>query len=130
MKWNLSRVLFWWSILASCFLLLTVINRMWPFANPDQPLHRLNIGLAVNVKEFLFAVFAYLLIRMRHIKACIVVVALWVIVKIFYGIAVLVFEPLSGFTVGIFVGQLFMSAILIYFVVLESKTSQAIQSAP
>jgi len=88
MKWNLNKVLFWWSILASCFLLLTVSNYLFNFANPVQPQHRLNIGLALEIKEFIFSLSAYMLIRFGYIKTCITIVMLWVSVKLIYGAAV------------------------------------------
>lgn len=128
MKWNLKRVLFWWSIMAGIFLGLTFINHLWPI-NPDQPQHRLNIGLALDIKEFLFAVSAYALVYANRIKPCIAVVLIWIAVKLIYGASVLLFEPFSGFTIVIFVGQLLMAGILAYFISSEIKTIQVASTA-
>ncbi len=107
---------------------LTFINHLWPI-NTDQPQYRLNIGLALNIKELVFSVLAYALIHADRIKACIVVVLIWVAVRLVYGVTLLLFEPFSGFTIGIFIGQLLLAGILTYFVLLEQKALQIASNA-
>ena len=128
MEWNLQRVLFWWSIMAAIFIGLTFINHLWPI-NPGQPQQRLNIGLALDIKELVFAAIAYSLINANRVKGGIAVVIIWIAVKLIYGASVLVLEPFSGFTIGIFVGQLLMSGVLFYFVLQEVNAMRVTRNA-
>jgi len=125
MKWNLKKVLFWWCILASSFLLLTVCNYLWPFAGPEQPFERNYIGLAVVIKELLFSFAAYYFIRIGKIRPCIIIIVIWILVKLIYGGTVLFVEVNTISKAGIFVGQIFQSCVLGYFAVVESKYYQA-----
>jgi hypothetical protein len=118
---NLERVLFWLSVLASIFLALTLINYLWPFANPNQPAARLRVGLIYDVSAFSFAVVAYSLFRARWLKTCLTVVTTWAFANASYGVGVVVFEPLSVWTISICLGELLISGVLIYFAVLEAR---------
>ncbi len=119
--WYLERVLFWLTILGSIFLALTLINYIWPFTSPDQPDARLRIGLIYDVSAFSFAFVAYSLFRAKWLRSCLVVVAIWALANASYGVGVLVFEPLSAWSIGLFLGELFVSSVLIYFAALEFR---------
>jgi VanZ family protein len=97
MPWNLQRVLFWLSVLAGIFLVLSLLNHVWP-VNPNQPLQRVFIGNAVFVCKFGLAIVPYSLIRSGRIKAALAVAAIWIIFALLYGVGVLVLEQPSGFT--------------------------------
>jgi hypothetical protein len=75
--------------------------------------------LALNIKELVFAATGYALINVNRIKGGIAVVLIWIAVKLIHGTSVLVFEPISIFTIGIFGGELLMSGVLFYFVLQE-----------
>ena len=123
MRWNLERVLFWMSVVAALFLILTLLNFLWPFANPSQPTQRLYIGLTADVCRFLFAIVAYWLVHNKKQRAALAVVAIWVLSALLYGVAVVVFEPFSGFTIGILLGQLLFCVFLAYYSVPEAKSA-------
>jgi hypothetical protein len=74
-----------------------------------------------DLSAFSFAIVAYSLLRARWLKSCLAVVAIWALANASYGVGVLLFEPLSAWTVGICLGQLSISAILLYFAVLEFR---------
>jgi hypothetical protein len=67
---NLEQVLLWFLALASILLALTLINYVWPFANPNQPAARLRIGLMYDLSAFSFAIVAYSLLRAGWLKSC------------------------------------------------------------
>ena len=123
MNWNLERVLFWLSAIAAVFLALTLLNYVAPFANQNQPIHRVQVGLAVDVSGFLFSVVAYVLIRGKQTKSGLAVVSIWIVASFCYGIAILVFEPLSGFTITIALGQLIICCFLAHYSLLEAKST-------
>jgi len=118
---NLEQVLLWFVVLTSFFLALTLINYVWPFANPNQPAYRLRVGLMYDVSAFSFAAVAYFTYRARWLRTCLAVVAIWALANASYGVGVLFFEPVSAWAVGICLGQLLVSAVLIYFAVLEFR---------
>ena len=129
MRWNLERVLFWWSLLAALFLALTLVNFLWPFANSPQPANRLYIGLMVGVCNLSFSVIGYFLVRAKHLKVSLAVVAGWVLAKLLYGATVIMIEPFSGWTVGILLGELFQCALLIYFSLSEARSNGIFRGA-
>jgi hypothetical protein len=127
MRWNLERVLFWLSVIAGLFLALTLLNYFLRFANRDQSEERLHIGLIVFVTRFFFAIGAYSLLRGRRRVAALAVVALWMFAALLYGTAVLVLEPFSALTIGIFVGELVWFGLLAYYWVQEATSVGLLQ---
>ncbi|SRR5258708_17551339 len=123
MRWPLERILLLLMVLTSVFFVLSLLNYVFRFANPAQPLHRLNIGLAVDISQVALSAAAYLLIHARKIVPGLAVALIWAALSLLYGIAVLIFEPLSGYTVGIFSGYLFICGLLAYCAVVEAQNA-------
>jgi len=123
MRWTLDRILFLLMVLTSAFFVLSLLNYIFRFANPGQPLHRLNIGLAIDTSQFVLSAAAYLLIRARKMVPGLAVTLIWAVLSFLYSIAVLVFEPLSGYTIGIFSGYLLICGFLTYCAVVEAQNA-------
>jgi hypothetical protein len=120
MKWTLERVLFWITVLASFFLMLTLANYMWRFANSAQPIERLQVGLLHDGGHWLFAVVSYLLIRTRHLKACFAVITAWILMIVVYATWQLMLEP-NWETIVIGLGEVFIAGLLGYFLSVERR---------
>ena len=123
MIWKLERVLMLLACVSASLLALTFINYVWPFTPPNQPVQRIYIGLAFDLCNFFFAISACVLIRNRKTVSGLAVVAIWIIAALIYGVLVLVKEPLSVFTVVIFIGQLLFCGFMAHLSIQEARSS-------
>ena len=121
MGMTLQRFLIFLSVLGAIYLGASLLNHIWP-VDPAQPLRRMLIGDAVFGSKFLLTVFAYLLMRLAKIKAALLVVAIWIIFSVFYAFSVLLFEPISAFSMGIFSGEVFICGLLAYYSIAEARS--------
>ena len=124
MQWTLARVLLFLGGFAAFLLMLTAINYIWPFTGSHAPWGaRQSIGLGFDLSNFLLAMFSYALIRTRKTLGGIIVVAIWSIATLVYAFWLLLFNPFSAFTVGIFTGLLVFCGFMAYLCVAEARSS-------
>ena len=123
MNLKLERVLLLLAGAAAFLLALTFINYVWPFTPPNQPVQRIYIGLAFDFSNFFFAISAFALIRKRTTLIGLAVVASWSIAALIYGILVLENDPLSAWTIGIFLSQLVFCGFMAHLSIQEARSS-------
>ena len=123
MNLKLERVLLLLAGAAAVLLALTFINYVWPFTPPNQPVQRIYIGLAVNLSNFFFAISAFALIHTRKILIGLVLVAIWSIAALIYGVLVLLNDPLSAWTIMIFLGQMVFCGFMAHLSIQEARSS-------
>jgi hypothetical protein len=125
---TLQRILLFLGSIAAFLLVLTAINYLWPFTEPNPSSERPLVGFAFDLTNFVFATSSYAMIRARRTQTGLILISIWSIATLVYAFWLLLFNPLSLFTVGIFVGLLLFCAIMGYLAIAEARSSGVLKN--